>query len=126
MGRRGKRHIQSLCVAAVTAVVAAGSASAGIVDGDYWLHNHPAGLQSPPPYGLRLDALNGDIASVFTFDFDYETDNRMAFVQMSVDQVGQQIHIQGDFYGGLNDPANTDNYADASSGQVGWWHPLKP
>lgn len=93
-----------------------------IPDGDYYLHNHPGGLQIPPSYGLRLDALNGDDTNVFTFDFDHVDGARAAQVMMTVDSFRTEIRIEGDIYGGLNDPADTTQYASELSGQVGWWH----
>ncbi|MEM9415946.1 MAG: PEP-CTERM sorting domain-containing protein [Planctomycetota bacterium] len=110
--------VTAVAVPAISACLCA-PASAGDLEpsavldpGLYQLHNHPAGEEAPPPYGLRLDELvdvSGD-HDVFTFDFDDDrSDMRM--------QVGEGfISIFGVVYGGLNE---ADGYA---SDWVGLWN----
>lgn len=102
-----------------------GSAQAGIPinDGLYRLCNHPGGNANPPPYGLRLDGLDGDTSHHFTFDFEYDdgAGNR-SDMRMRLDQSAGTIHIFGSVYGGLNDPANLDVYdSSVTDDKVGWW-----
>jgi len=106
-------------VAALIATVGAGSVQAGIADGTYLLHNHPDGGAQPPLYGFRLDGLNGDTSSIFTFDFDYTDGNRSSLMMMTVDQTAGTIRIFGEMFGGLNEGTGYDS--STTDDQVGWW-----
>jgi len=103
----------------------ASTAQAGIPinDGLYRLCNHPGGNATPPPYGLRLDGLDGNQTHHFTFDFEYDdgAGNR-SDMRMFLNQAAGTIHIYGTVYGGLNDPANRNVYdTSATNDKVGWW-----
>lgn len=50
-------------------VLASSASAAVLVPGDYQLSNHPDGDVDPPPYGFRLDGLDGS-ADIFTVSFD--------------------------------------------------------
>lgn len=107
----------------VVLLVAAAASAVPVSDGLYFLDNHPDGVQIPPPYGLRLDGLDGVRSHVFTFDFNYvdPTTGQTADMFLNLDKTAGTIHLFGDLYGGLNDPANANVYAPTSSGKVGWW-----
>ncbi len=64
------RTVLALALLCLLFPTASGAATILQRDLDYVLHNHPDGNQAPPPYGLRLDGLDGDETSVWTFDFD--------------------------------------------------------
>jgi hypothetical protein len=90
-----------------------------IPNGTYRLSNHPDGNENPPPYGLRLDGLDGNPGHVFSFDFDTEGS------EMFMNLTNDTIRIHGTVYGGLNKPSNHDIYADPSNKErnymVGLW-----
>lgn len=108
---------------AVVLGVAAPAQAVIVSDGLYRLHNHPDGNQNPPPYGFRLDGLDGVSTHRFTFDFDYvdAASGQQAAMWLRLDQSAGTIRIWGDVYGGLNKPSNTDVYDDIGNGKVGWW-----
>lgn len=118
------RKTRGLKVVFVTLVwTAMAQAGIPIHDGLYRLGNHPNGNATPPPYGLRLDGLDGNAAHQFTFDFEYDdgAGNR-SDMHMSLDQSAGIIRIFGSVYGGLNDPTNTNVYdSSATNDKVGWW-----
>lgn len=103
-----------LFCAAVCGLSAAASAVPVLQSGTYALHNHPAGAQAPPPYGLRLDGLDGNNSHVFSFDFDDSRSN----MRMTVDLSAGTIRIFGTVYGGRDVGSS---YAGVSSGRVGLW-----
>ncbi len=112
-----KRSILSMCLVAMFA----SAAQAGVVaDGRYLLSSHPNGGVNPPPYGLRLDGLDGDANSIFTFDFDYVDGNtgQTALMQLTLDKAAGEIRIWGSAYGGRENGSVYDNVAN---GAVGWW-----
>jgi len=94
-----------------------------ITDGLYRLHNHPDGQQTPPPYGLILDGLDGNSSRVFTFDFDFDGEARDAAMFLDFNSDTNIVHIFGTVYGGLNRPSNTDLYEGPKGRDyfVGWW-----
>jgi len=97
------------------------AAQAGVIpDGRYILGSHPNGGANPPPYGLRLDGLDGNIQSIFTFDFDYVDSNngQAALMQLTLDSAAGEVHIWGSAYGGREAGSV---YDDVASGAVGWW-----
>lgn len=102
------------------------SAQAGIPiqDGLYRLCNHPGGNAVPPPYGLRLDGLNGNHTNTFTFDFEYDDLMGMrSNMRMFLNQAAGTIHIYGTVFGGLNKPSMPNFYDDNPlNDQVGWWY----
>ena len=64
------------------------------------LFSHPAGSAQLPLYGLRLDGVDGDPLSIFTFDFDHaQSDMKL---KLTTDSFGAptQIDIFGTSYGG--------------------------
>ena len=71
------------------------------------LHNHPDGNQNPPPYGLRLDGLFGDVDDEYTFDFDYSASGFESEVFLEYN--GSTIRIYGSAFGG-EDIGNTGAY----------------
>lgn len=75
------------------AFLAASSNAAMLDQGIYQLHNHPDGASNPPPYGMRIDGLDGS-ADAFTLDFDHP-DSDMLLVY-----TGTEIIISGVAYGG--------------------------
>ena len=91
--------------------------------GLYRLANHPDGNQNPPPYGLRLDGLDGTASHVFTFDFEYDDGaGNASDMHLFLDHHTNSIHIYGTVYGGLNKPGNTGIYDNsATNDRVGWW-----
>jgi hypothetical protein len=64
--------------------------------GLYVLESHPDGDLNPPPYGLRLDGLDGDENHDFTFDFD----GPGAAMQMELSADDSSLRIFGLAYGG--------------------------
>ena len=62
----------------------------------YVLSSHPDGGENPPPYGLRLDGLDGDTSNEWTFDFDHP-DSSMRMRWSSSDN---SLHIWGNARGG--------------------------
>lgn len=109
----------------VCALAWASNAQAGIPinDGLYRLCNHSGGNATPPPYGLRLDGLNGNHTNTFTFDFEYDdgAGNR-SDMRMFLNQSAGTIHIYGTVYGGLNKTSTPNFYDDSvTNDQVGWW-----
>ncbi len=112
-----KRSLSLTCLVALIA----SAAHAGVIpDGRYLLGSHPDGGANPPPYGLRLDGLDGNVNSIFTFDFDYVdgTTGQTAMMQLSLDQAAGEIRIWGSAYGGREAGSVYDNVAN---GAVGWW-----
>ena len=104
---------------AVCAIGAAASAMAGppvLQTGTYRLHNHRAGGQAPPAYGLRLDGLDGtrNPANIYSFDFD----NAQSDMRMTLDLTAKTVRIFGTVYGG-RDVGTT--YENPSMGRVGLW-----
>ncbi len=73
--------------------------AANLQTGFYALHSHPDGNQSPPPYGLRLDGLNGDTSQEFTFDFDGQG-AAMWLVLSGSGPSSWKMEITGQAYGG--------------------------
>lgn len=118
-----KMKLSVFSVLCMLTLVPAVQAGIPINDGLYRLGNHPGGNANPPPYGLRLDGLDGNRTHHFTFDFEYDdgAGNR-SDMRMYLDQGAGTIHIYGTVYGGLNNPLNTDNYDNsATNDKVGWW-----
>ncbi len=116
-----KRFVSVWAVSAIVALFS-GVAQAGIPDGLYSLRNNPNGVQNPPPYGLRLDGLDGNSSNVYTFDFDYvDSSSRQSQMYLSLDRTAGTIHIWGSVFGGLNDVGNNGVYDTTGSGSVGWW-----
>jgi hypothetical protein len=82
-----------LGAAALVGVASAAASGALIQEGIYQLHNHPDGNADPPPYGLRLDGLDGS-NDKFTISFDASgADVKMTYF-------GSTIRIFGTGYGG--------------------------
>ena len=121
MALRGTLGIMSV----LGTLVWAANAQAGIPirDGLYRLCNHPNGNATPPPYGLRLDGLNGNHTNTFTFDFEYDDGAGMqSNMRMDLDQAAGTIRIFGTLYGGLNKTSAPNFYDDSlTNDQVGWW-----
>lgn len=82
----------------------AASSSAAIITFD--LLNHPDGNQNPPPYGLRIDALEfflngpeeGSVNDVWTFSFD----DPDASMTGTYDDVANTFLIEGTAVGGVD------------------------
>lgn len=94
-------------VAAVAVMICANAVHAGPIGiGEYRLGDHPdANLQ---PHGLRLDGLNGDTTTDWTFSFneadsdqDFTVDMRMV-ISGDLDGGNGQIRIFGVLFGGLD------------------------
>ena len=76
----------------------------------YQLDNHPNGNAAPPYYGLRLDGLNGDASSIFTFSFSEDDGAEMHLAYTEGSSV-KLIEIYGTAYGGPVDTTN-ETYTD--------------
>lgn len=74
------------------------------------LDSHPGGSENPPPYGLRLDGLDGDTTTEWTWDFGHASSN----VRLVYDDVAMTIRIYGDAYGG--EDVGTSYAADSTTG----------
>jgi len=113
-----------VCAIAIGVVIACGAglaADAGpISTGTYRLGDHPDGNVSPPKYGLRLDGLDGDTSSEWTFSFSdaHHPDVGMTMViSGDLDAGTGVISIFGTVYGGKLDNPN-DSWI---TGRVGLW-----
>ena len=74
------------------------------------LSSHDDGSENPPAYGLRLDGLDGDTSTEWTFDFSH-ADSAM---YLTYDDVAGTIRIHGKAYGG--EDIGGSYAADASTG----------
>lgn len=95
----------TLTLSAIALAWGTTASAAVLADGIYQLGNHPDGQARPPVYGLRLDGLDGNNSSIFTFDFtddaaDSADDGAAMF--MDVDTANSRIRIWGTAYGGLD------------------------
>lgn len=82
------------------AAVIPSSANGAMLDlGFYALHNHPSAALDPPPYGMRLDGLDGNPANEYTFDFDHVT-SAMWLTLTEPSPGVYTIRIEGKTWGG--------------------------
>jgi hypothetical protein len=105
---------RAAAVFAVCSLYVTAFAAPVLTSGQYVLRNHPDGELAPPRYGLRLDQLDGNSSSRYTFDFD---DSRSRML-MDLDLNTGIIRIHGTAWGG-QDVGGA--YASTSSGRVGLW-----
>jgi hypothetical protein len=78
---------------------------------NFILHDHPDGSFAPPPYGLRLDGLFGNVAEEFTFSFDQAGTG----MTLAYDDAANTIRIQSRAFGGNDTGTSWDA---ANSGVV--------
>ncbi|MCO6436133.1 MAG: hypothetical protein J5J06_03505 [Phycisphaerae bacterium] len=109
------KRFASLAVVAVVLGLAQSAMAVMVPDVLYRLHNHPDGNLVPPPYGLRLDGLDGNTSHRFTFDFDYDDGSMQSAMYLDFDLGAGTIHIFGDVYGGQ------DTGSGYGAGTAGWW-----
>lgn len=93
------RKMCAFGVLALAGVIPAAANGAMLETGFYILHNHPDAAGDPPPYGLRLDGLDGTASHDFTFDFDHAQSSMF----LNLDETSPGVYvitIQGTSWGG--------------------------
>lgn len=83
-------------IAAAVLLAPLPAAATPIAEGLHRLSSHPDGGARPPAYGVRLDGLDGDEDSVFTFDFDANG----AAMFLDYDATAGTLRIFGTAFGG--------------------------